>query len=421
LTLLVLLLAGATLRPLALDGPVLDVRVADVDADGREDLVALTKEALLLFRGGGEGIPGAPDARRSPPPSLTIVGKGLLGVVRDGRYRAVRDPFGAFLEDEPGPPSLFGAIEGAPALATSPGDVDGDGRDDPMLVGEAGLSVGSQRAPLALETSLEIGRGETWAAVYRVPVPAVGRWSGAGNQLVLFHDGAVRAFRDGVETDRVPLPLGAAGEDAGAIRRNHVLVQDVDADGTLDLVVVQAKGEARLFGDFQASVLFWRGGRVYDAGKGKFFAPASALKVSGVLLQPSLVDLDGDGDLDLVLSTVDASVVAAATGSAPGTYLLFRFDGDAFGRTPAWTFAGPVPMSAFTEDPLPPVVFLPDLDRDGGPEALAMGATPELLVAGAGGFAPAARVAFSAHGRPSVGARLAAVPGEKGVLLAEGR
>ena len=51
-----LILAGVVLRPIALDEPVLDVRVADVDLDGHEDVVAITKTELLVFRGTAKGL-----------------------------------------------------------------------------------------------------------------------------------------------------------------------------------------------------------------------------------------------------------------------------------------------------------------------------------------------------------------------------
>jgi len=417
-----LLLAGVALRPVAVEEPVLDVRVADIDADGREDVVAVCASALLLFRGSEAGIPAAPTARRSPPPPLCVAGTGLLGVVRDGRFRVVHDPFGAFEEGEPGARSLLGAVPGAaPALASCPGDVDGDGRDDPPVADEDWVGVGTHRVPIPPDASLTIGRNEEFAVVYRVPVPRIGDWSGAGGrELVFFHEGAVVSFRDGKETDRVPLPLDAEGEAADAIRRHHVLVEDVDRDGRLDLLVVQAKGAARLFGDFEASVLLWTGGRVYDRETRKFRGPATMLKVAGVLLEPRLTDLDGDGDLDLVLSTVDANVLAAATGTAPGTYQLFRLEDGKFAKSPAWTHRGPVPMSSFTADPVPPVVFLPDLDGDGRPEAVAMGASPELLAPDdRGKFVRKGGASFPAQGRAAIGRRLAAFPGPKGMLLAE--
>ncbi|MFQ5846025.1 MAG: hypothetical protein ACE5JG_13660, partial [Planctomycetota bacterium] len=57
------LLASLVLHTLDLGREVHQVRVADLDADGREDVVAATREGVLLFRGGPEGIPRLQDDR----------------------------------------------------------------------------------------------------------------------------------------------------------------------------------------------------------------------------------------------------------------------------------------------------------------------------------------------------------------------
>ena len=46
-----LLVGGISLSPLDLGAPVVDARVADVDGDGVEDVVALTANELILLKG----------------------------------------------------------------------------------------------------------------------------------------------------------------------------------------------------------------------------------------------------------------------------------------------------------------------------------------------------------------------------------
>lgn len=410
-----LLIAGVVFRPLPFDEPIHDVRVVDVDADGQEDLVAVTRKSLLLLR--SAKLP----AVRRPAPPLTVVGHGLLGIVRDGRYRPVRDPFGAFEVGEPRGESLLAALgRAAPALLDSPGDLDGDGRDDPVLCGPQGFHTPAGLVPLVPEALLKILHNEAFSVVYRIPVPVAGSWSGKGTELVFHHDDAVIAFSGTRQTDRIPIPLPTRGKEAAAIRRNQVFVRDVDGDRRLDLLVVVARGRTQFMSKFEAAARLFLGGRIYDHEKKGFFRPSSFLKVSGMLIQPSLVDLDADGDLDLVLSTIDISILAMATGTAPGTYHLFRYGKGGYQRKPAWTYRGPVPLSTFTENPEPPVRFLPDLDRDGRPEALAVGPVVRLWEANEqGGFDPGVRLELEEAGRPALGRRLAALPHKKGLVVVE--
>ena len=332
------------------------------------------------------------------------------------------DPFGAWKEGEPGPVSLLSGLgRNQPGLLVSPGDVDGDGRDDAVLATREGFRAPRGLVPIAPTADLVIKRNEMFAVEYKIPVPVLGNWSGQGRELVFFHDDSIVSYRGVRETDRVPLPLPTHGKNVDSIRRNHVFVRDIDGDGRLDLLVVVARGSTGSF-SFEATARFFHGGRIYHHGKQGFFRPRSFLKVAGVLLKSTLIDLDSDGDLDLILSSVIPSAEAAIRGNADGLYHCFRFEKRAFRRLPAWTFKGSVPLSTFTEKPVPPVRFLPDLDGDGRPEALAVGPTVILYEANReGDFRRVARIKLKGATRSHAGTRRAALAHESGIVVVEGR
>ncbi|MHC4338772.1 MAG: hypothetical protein ACYSX0_00980 [Planctomycetota bacterium] len=407
----ILMLAGLSFTVVHTEEPVLDVRVVDLDADGGEDVVAVTAHHLLLYRAGK-----GPPVRREVPP-LTVVGRGLCGVVYKGRYHEVTDPFGRFELGPPGAGSLLAALgRSPPALLDSPGDLDGDGKADAVLATEIGFATPLGPLLLNHEAVLEIDRNETFAVEYKIPLPVIGNWSGGGRELVFFHKDAVVSYLGLERTARIGLPLSTKGKEAAAIRRNHVFLRDVDRDGRLDLLVVMARGSTGLFGAFEANARLFKGGRIYDPERKGFYRPASFIKIAGALLAPDLLDLDGDGDLDLVLSAVNTSIIAAASGTAPGSYLLFRFEKDGFLRRPAWSLNAPVPLSAFQAVPDPPVTFLPDLNGNGRPEAIERGAQIRLLEADASGVFRAVGAAnFDATKRPARGRRMAAVAGRDGI------
>ena len=399
----ILIFAGVVLHTIPVDEPVLDARVADVDADGRDDIVAVTAKHLYVFDAAGKV------KAQHPAPPLTIVGRGLLAV---GDREGVRHVGGAKI----GPPALLGGLgRGKPVIAISPGDLDGDGKHDAVYATRDGVIVPGGVIPSRPAAMLEIKRAESFAVQYAIPVPAVGGWSGTEPECVLYDENTIVAYRGTRETARLPLPLKGLTPEAEGIRRNDVYLADLDRNRRLDLILVMGKGSTMMFSEFEVSIWQFPGGRVYDAKRKGFYRPATVIKLAGALIGSDVFDCNGDGKRDLVVDTVSTSMLATATG----THQVFLCRDGKLQRKPAWEYRAAIPMRTFNADPDFPVTVLPDLDGDGRPELLDRSKGAKLLRGNAeGAFDDAARWKGTA-GRPAIGRRLAVMVTAEGLLVAK--
>jgi len=399
----ILLFAGVVLHPIGIAEPVLEARIADVDADGKEEIVAVTAQELLVLDASGK------IEARHPVSPLTIIGRGLLAF---GDPKGVRHADGRKI----GPPALLGGLGlGKPAILVSPGDLDGDGRDDPIYAAREGFVVPAGIIPVHPGAALEIKGAEEFAVQYAIPVPAIGGWSGTERELVLYDEQTVLSYLGLKKTARLPLPLKDITKEAEGIRRNDVFLSDFDRDARLELLLVMGKGSMKMFSEFEVSIWHFSGGRVYDTKRKGFFRPATVIKVAGALLDSNVLDYNGDGKLDLAIDTVSTSLIKAATG----THHIFLCKDGKLERKAAWMHRSSIPLTAFKTDPDYPVTVLPDLDGDGRPELIDRKQGVRLLRGNAkGGFDDGARQAGAA-GRPTLGRRLAVMITDKGLLVAK--
>jgi hypothetical protein len=314
--------------PISVGPGVTDVALSDFDGDGRFDLAAATRAGVVVLLGDGRGgfaRAGSPLAAAGPPHLVAAA-----DLDRDGRPDLVTTSHdthdvsvwrstgvGRFV---PAPGSPVAALSGGRAHnhGLALGDLDGDGwldvttADDEAHVvavlqgGEAGLRprpgpafpVGNSPYPHALGDVDGDGR-----------LDAVVPNTGSASVTVLLGDG-----RGGFAAGRAA-PVAA--------RPFFVALGDVDGDGPLDAVVTH---------DDIDRVTVLRG----DGRGGLAPLPGGGLDVGRRSWKAALADLDRDGRLDLALGA--GGRVVALAGDGRGRFTPFPGSPFAVGRG-AWSLA----------------------------------------------------------------------------------
>jgi hypothetical protein len=276
-----------------------DVRLADLDGDGRLDIVApaygsasasvFLGGAAGAFTGGAFAVGGGPTA--AVPGDFDGDGLPDLAVAAflDRSVRILRGAGdGSF-----GAPRVTRIGDGPRSMAA--GDLDRDGTLDLVVAEWAGVSALLGSGDGGFRRSVVAAGSPTFVAL--ADLNADGRLDVAWSDWVAATVTVALGNGDGTFTVK---PSFAAG-DTGP---GGLAVGDLDKDGKVDLVVTTDSG---------AMVFLGRGDGTFTAGA----LVALLATMRPAARRVALVDLDGDGRLDLVAGGFDLYL---AQGNGDGTF-----------------------------------------------------------------------------------------------------
>jgi hypothetical protein len=286
--------------------------------------------ALPLF-------PDLPDPERLPcwrmVEDVDGDGRDDLLVVSDGRLVALA----AVPDAKPGAPAL--RVLGSVACTRS----DGSSRSTKVSLGSAGVTVASRSGLSSLfpgaRSSRPIFAGENLLQRdVSYEVPALFDWDGDGRRDVVSLDNdAVRVrlqeapgrFEEHERTIPLPEVLQAEELDRGGRRRHERLkLLDLDGDGRTELILTRSEGRGS-GGDHQFIAV--RRGKEGAPEQ----SPSALVKLSGMDVDYETVDVDHDGLLDLVASKIDVPTGLTSLANIrldTGTYVFHGETGASFDR-----------------------------------------------------------------------------------------
>lgn len=301
------------------------VQSADLNADGREELILASVQpdgerpdrlGLTLLRFDSRGVL-AERSRISLGNRASFIEPegGLWGIDSEGVVRWGLDGQKTRVATLSTP--LGGLGPATPRRAELAEDLNGDGQVE-LLVWTNGkwcvypTDAGAPRCVAApaqgdLSATDQQG-GESWRSATRSPPLALGDVNGDGTTDLLIPNGRTLGVHFGPDWDtrsaQWPLPLDLDPPEAkgGEAREEvaDVLWRDLDGDGRTDLLVHLFRSSGSFF-DGRSELRWYR-----STGSG-LEAPRS-LTPGGAITQLELHDLEGDGDLDLVMLRADIGV-----------------------------------------------------------------------------------------------------------------
>jgi hypothetical protein len=391
------------------EGSVRAVRARDLTGDGRREIVAFSDGSggptISVFKADDMGA-----FAREPAAVLRPARHGLMGLYYCFLARlAPKSPVEVVLVDRKGvfatglaksdgeglPSWSFrkpGRLAGAPQLPFLPdggrisvldaaADLDHDGAEELVLPNAEGgywvhYPADEKRPPSLIR----------WRETHRLTAPAhrfmtlhwerpravVADWNGdglldlvgAGRGLMFF---SLQKKGGGFTT--VANPLAILEPDPEGAERNTLTLGDVNGDGKADLLLAQSPSAVEVLERFSSQQSLFLNPAVFSEKEpGRLAAPAVTWKTSGITVNPTLTDFDADGDLDLVLTSLEFDMTDRMLKKVTADYLLFLFDGEkrAFEREPCFKLSRPFPAEQLERNSTAPVCFFTgDFDGDG--------------------------------------------------------
>lgn len=274
------------------------VHVEDMDGDGAAEVLLLAGRNLRVFTGRPGALPAATPREATVPEDVTFLdvlpgdaGTRRLLLLGEAGLRTWA------LEGE-GTPLAGGALDWRAASRASfadlvrgdttivPADDEAWRVDDERFEVETFIEVEPPGA--FLEDTGVVTRSRPEVFLGAAPLGAEGGrtlWALSGTTLVAQHAGARYAY------DVSFLP-------AGGKRR----LLDMDGDGTPDVLHREGNTQEATYAFFRTPPVRLRDGALI--GDGGLRPPAAVVRLSGFQLEPVFTDLDGDGDLDLINTSI---------------------------------------------------------------------------------------------------------------------
>jgi hypothetical protein len=318
------MLLSATIKPetfvLTADAPVWDIAVYDLNGDDQKDILAFCSQSdvepprkvMATFLADKDGS-------YPPHPSsiLTLdktVGISFLAeidgqapkelvVVDHASATWYRFSNGAFTRG--GETALQSLLPGGPKepifLRNAADDLDGDGIDEWILPVPLGHEVHNARGRISAVPSDVVSEtrqtGSTYI-IHRLPYVASFKFGDMENKGLAFLSDESADFVYGpgwTEHTRFRIPV-----DLPDKWDSSTIIKDINGDSIPDLMVTQTEGTAKM--KVLTHVYVATGPLTYPE------APTATFEKRGALTTPSLIDTNGDSQLDLVLIEIPLSV-----------------------------------------------------------------------------------------------------------------